>query len=90
MAAQEKIYYPWELWSKAAKSRDMHFVTVKYSRIEFDSVCSAVLSVPTVHTEVIDGVPRKLIHWSDVCYQADGKAFDKKGHRQAEFDLNFC
>lgn len=88
MAAREKIYYPWELWSKAAKDRGMHFVLVKYSRIELDAVCSAVVSTLAVRTEIIDGVPRKVPHWFDVYYHADGKAFDKKGHRQSEFDLN--
>jgi len=88
MAVQQKTYYPWELWIKATKERGMHFVLVKFSRIEFDAVCRAVLSVPAICTEIIDGVPRRLVHWSDVYFRADGKAYDKEGHRKSEFDLN--
>lgn len=88
MAAQEKIYYPWELWSKAIRRHGMHFVHVKFSRIEYDSVCSATIAVPTIRTEVIDGVPRKLLYWQDAYYRANGMAYDKTGHRMIEFDLN--
>lgn len=88
MAVPEKTYYPLESWIKAAKERGMHFVLVKFSRIEFDAVCRAVFSAPAVGTEIIDGVPRRIVHWSDVHFRADGTAYDSKGKRKSEFDLN--
>jgi len=90
MAARRKLYYPWELWSKEIKAKDMLPLMVKYSRVEPNHVCRAVVSAPFLRTEVVNGVAHKIIDRDDIFINSFGQATNRNGKRVEMFDLNLA
>lgn len=66
----------------------MHFMQVHYSRIQFDHVRRAIVSVPYIKNVVYDGEEHRIIDYMDIKVMADGKAYDMKGNRLSKYDLN--
>lgn len=88
MAAQEKCYYPWECWNKAMAGRDIHFVASFFNRENPRTVSRAILSVPDIRIEEIDGQVFRLYYRKDVRAKSDGTVYSKEGVHLPNFDLN--
>ena len=87
MDAAKKMYYPWELWTKAAESQEMRFLSVRFSRIHPEHVCHAVVSVPAISSRNIAGKVYKLRYWKEVYLKSNGDAYSKTGSRLKMYDL---
>ena len=87
MAAQQKCYYPWESWKRAAEERGMHFLKVFFRRNDYPYINRVSVSAPYTRREVVGGVAHMLILRRDVNYRSDGTAYDSKGRSLKEFDL---
>lgn len=80
--------FPWEYWNSRLH-QNMHPLQVFYSRTEVGLVRRAILSAPFYKSVWYDGEEHRLIDYMDIKVSANGKAYDMKGNRLPQYDLNF-